>query len=76
MYKLRIDNGEKLKDGRKMIAIAETIGVTNNYLSNIFNQKKLCTKMIAICLISLKENICVNDSRMEYLLDYYFEKVA
>ena len=76
MYKLRIDNGEKLKDGRKMISIAETIGVTNNYLSNIKKKKKLCTKMIAICLISLKENICINDSRMEYLLDYYFEKVA
>lgn len=76
MYKVRLDNGEKLKDGRNMTAIAEIMGITNNYLCKIFNQKKYCTKITAICLISLKEKISINDERMEYLLDYYFEKVA
>lgn len=74
MYKIKIENVKELKDGRNLRNISEKIGVTQQYLSNIFNGKLPCKRNIALCLISLKEQISIDDRRMYDFLNYYFEK--
>lgn len=73
MYKVKQDKIKELKDGRNLRTIGEIIGITEQYLSMIFNGKP-CTKIIACNLIMLKENILITDKRKAELLDYYFEK--
>lgn len=73
MYKIREDKIKELKDGRNLRAIGEIIGITEQYLSKIFNGQQ-CTKIIAWNLVILKENISITDRRKEDLLNYYFEK--
>ena len=76
MYKIILNYSDNLKDGRTITSISETLGISIDYLSRIFNQKVSCKKVIAMSLISLKEKIYINDSKMEELLEHYFEKVA
>lgn len=73
MYKIREDKIKELKDGRNLRTIGETIGITEQYLSMIFNGKT-CTQIIAWSLVMLRENILITDRRKAELLDYYFEK--
>lgn len=73
MYKIKEDKIKELKDGRNLRAIGEVIGITEQYLSQIFNGKP-CTQIIAWNLIILKENILITDKRKADFLDYYFVK--
>lgn len=73
MYKVKKDKIKELKDGRNLKTIGGIIGITEQYLSMIFNGKT-CTQIIAWSLIILKENILITDKRKAELLDYYFEK--
>lgn len=73
MYKVKQDKIKELKDGRNLRTIGEIIGITEQYLSMIFNGKP-CTQIIAWSLIILKEKILITDNRKAELLDYYFEK--
>lgn len=73
MYKIREDKIKELKDGRNLRTIGEIIGITEQYLSMIFNGKT-CTQIIAWSLVMLRENILITDRRKAELLDYYFEK--
>lgn len=73
MYKIKKDKIKELKDGRNLRKIGEIIGITEQYLSMIFNGKQ-CTKIIAWSLIILKENVLITDKRQDEFLDYYFEK--
>jgi hypothetical protein len=73
MYKIKEDKIKELKDGRNLRNISEIIGITEQYLSMIFNGKK-CTLIIAWSLVMLKENVLISDRRKAELLDYYFEK--
>lgn len=73
MYKVKKDKIKELKDGRNLRTIGEIIGITEQYLSMIFNGKP-CTQIIAWSLIILKEKILITDNRKAELLDYYFEK--
>lgn len=73
MYKIKIENAKELKDGRSLRKISEIIGVTEQYLSKVFNQKSECSKTIVISLISIKKKVSVNDEQMEDYIRYYFE---
>lgn len=73
MYKVKKDKIKELKDGRNLRTIGEIIGITEQYLSMIFNGKP-CTQIIAWSLIILKEKVLITDNRKAELLDYYFEK--
>ncbi len=73
MYKVKQNKIKELKDGRNLRTIGEIIGITEQYLSMIFNGKP-CTQIIAWSLIILKEKILITDNRKAELLDYYFEK--
>lgn len=73
MYKIKIENAKELKDGRSLRKISEIIGITEQYLSKVFNQKSECSKNIAISLISIKKQIPINSDQMNEYMNYYFE---
>lgn len=73
MFKIREDKIKELKGGRNLRAIGKIIGITEQYLSMIFNGKA-CSEIIAWNLVVLKENILITDKGKEELLNYYFEK--
>lgn len=72
MYKIKIENREELINSRKQKEICDMIGITEQHLSYILTGNKSCKKTIALSLISIRENIAVNNDRMESLLKYYF----
>lgn len=74
MYKIKEDKAEELKDGRTFVYLSKIIGKTTVYISAIFAGYHKCSKTIAISLISIKENIAVNDNKMEEFLKYYFNE--
>lgn len=72
--KIREEKSKELKDGRKNVAIAETLGISFQHVGNIFNGKTECPKALALLFISLKEGIAINDKTMPEWLEYYFEE--
>lgn len=72
MYNIKLDLVEDLKGGRTSRYIAKILGVTENYISTIFNGKFKCTKLIAVGIISIRYNISINHDNMENLLEKHF----
>jgi hypothetical protein len=74
MYHIKKELVETLKNGRTNVYLCKQLGITPTYIGNILNGYK-CTYLTAKSLISIKENIAINDDRMEELLNYYFDKI-
>ena len=74
MYNVKTDLVEDLKGGRTSRYIAKILGVTENYISTIFNGKFKCTKLIAVGIISIRHSISLDNCEMEELLEKYFIK--
>lgn len=74
MYNVKTDLVEDLKGGRTSRYIAKILGVTENYISTIFNGKFKCTKLIAVGIISIRYSISLDNCEMEELLEKYFIK--
>lgn len=72
MYKIRKSKAKELQDGRTYKFLAEKCGVTDAYLSQVFSTNKVCSQMLAQNLISIKENISINNPKMEEKINYYF----
>ena len=74
MYKIKSNLVETIKDGRTNVYLGKQLGLTPNYVGMIFKGFK-CTYLTAKAFISIKEKICMDDDRMEELLNYYFDKI-
>lgn len=75
MYSVKEELVEDLKGGRTLKYIAEMLGITQQYVSLLFSNKRSCTKILAKNLIGLRFNLAINDIRMEELLEKYFDKI-
>ena len=77
MYKIKDDKDivEELKDGRTAAAIANILDITPVYMQGILNGKYNFKKSIALCLVSLKENMGINNREVKDKLLYYFDEV-
>lgn len=73
MYIIRQEKKEKLMNGRTATYIAEVLGRTKETLYAVLNGKN-CSTLMAKALISIKEQIPINDSNIEKYLLYYFKK--
>lgn len=71
--KIKEENREKLLNGRSLTKIAKILGYNFVTIQTTFAGRE-CPKRLAMALISLAENISLGDSRMEELLEYYFEE--
>lgn len=67
MYKFKTEKKEEITSKYKLLFIAEGIGITLSYLSNVLNGKINCKKTIAYCITKIV------DSEKE--IDYFFEKI-
>lgn len=74
MYNVKTDLVEELKGGRTSRYISKILGVTENYISMIFNGKFKCTKLIATGIISVRYSISLDNCEMDELLQKYFIK--
>lgn len=74
-YIIKSDKINELKDGRSVIYLSEILEINYANLSLILNGAK-CKSILAMCLISIKEQIPINSTKMNDYLDYYFEKVT
>ena len=73
MYIIKEDKREELKDGRTYASMANILGVTQRFLSLIFNGSK-CKKMLAMTLINIKNKTAINSPEMQEQLKYYFDE--
>lgn len=74
MYNVKTELVKDLKGGRTARYIAETLDVTESYISTIFNNKIKCTKIIAMGLISIRYNVAFNSVEMQELIEKHFIK--
>ena len=51
MYKFKIENKEKLLDGRTITYYSKKVGISREYLTSILNNKKNCSKTTAYCIV-------------------------
>lgn len=56
MYIFKSERKKELLKGRTITYIAEQIGVTNGFLSQVFNGKKSCSKLVAYCLCKILDS--------------------
>ena len=74
MYQIKQEMVDKIKDGRTNVYLSEQLGITPTYIGNILKGYK-CTSLTAKAFVSIKEQISINDERMENFLKYYFNKI-
>lgn len=51
MYRFKKDEKENFLQGRTITYIANIIGITREHLTNIFNRKIECSKLVAFCIV-------------------------
>lgn len=56
MYIFNKDKRDEILDGRKINYIAEKIGITPQFLSQILNGKRTCSKTVAYCVVKCLDN--------------------
>lgn len=62
MYMFKKINKKDVLNGRTITYMAKEIGITNQYLTNIFNHKISCSKLVAYCITKfLNSNAEIND---------------
>lgn len=67
MYLFRVELKDQLLDGRKIIYVANKIGITRSYLNQILNCERETTKLTAYCLVKA----CDKDAEID---DYFIRK--
>lgn len=71
MYKIKEEKKEELKSGRTYTYLSAKTGLTDRYLKAVFSGGK-CRRITAIALISVRHEIPITSSEMNYYLEYYF----
>lgn len=62
MYIFKNELFDSIKEKYKIKSIAKTVGLTDGYLSQIFNGKKTCPKTTAYAIVkTLNENAEIED---------------
>lgn len=62
MFKIKQEVAERIKRKYKLLNIANEVGITNGYLSLIFNKKRSCPKKTAYCITkAIDENAEILD---------------
>ena len=62
MYKFKKERYNDVISKYKLNGIAERIGITNNYLSLILNNKRDCKKTVAYCIVkAIDSDAEIND---------------
>lgn len=56
MYKFKIEKRKEITNKYKLSYIADQVGITAQYLSNIVNGKKDCKKVVAYCITKMVDN--------------------
>lgn len=74
MYLINEEAKKELQNGRTLTYLSEITELTVTYLSNIFNGKCRCRKIVALILISIRYGIAVNDINIEEYLNKYFTR--
>lgn len=72
-YKMKEEKARSLKDGRTFKEIGNTLGMTDVTIGNTFRGTTGSTKILALALISIKENCNIKEA--EEKLDNYFAEV-
>lgn len=66
MYTFNKKEKVNILDGRKINYVADKIGVTSQFLSQVLNGKRTCSKTVAYCIVKC---LCENAE-----IDDYFKK--
>ena len=66
MYKFKVEKKEEIINKYKISYIAEEVGISLTYLSNILNGKTNCKKVVAYCITKMVDNTKE--------VDYFFTK--
>ena len=62
MYKFKTEKYKEIIEKYKINGIAEKIGITPTYLSQILNNKKDCKKTVAYCIVkAIDSNAEINN---------------
>ena len=62
MYRFKIEKRYELLKGRRINASAPKIGITREYMTDILNNKKNCSKLVAYCITKFSnENAEIED---------------
>lgn len=71
-YRVKKEKQQDLKEGIKQSALANLVGMNLNYVCNVLNSNVTCPEIVAKAIISIKENISLNDDKIITFLNYYF----
>ena len=66
MYKFRVEKKEEIINKYKLGFLADEIGISLTYLSNILSGKNNCKKVVAYCITKIVDN--------EKEIEYFFIK--
>ena len=66
MYKFKVEKKEEIINKYKLGFLADEIGISLTYLSNILNGKVNCKKVVAYCITKMVNN--------EKEIEYFFKK--
>ncbi len=62
MYHFKIEKKEQFLEGRKIKYVAEIVGIVREYLTDILNNRRGCSKTTAYCIVkALHEDKEIND---------------
>lgn len=62
MYKFKQEKYKEFVEKYKINGIADMVGISTNYLSQILNNKKNCKKTVAYCIVkAIDSNAEIND---------------
>ena len=51
MFHFKVEKKEQFLDGRTIKYVADKVGITREYLTDILNDKRGCSKIIAYCIV-------------------------
>lgn len=74
MYVIKPENKKELINGRKLTYLAKELGLTTAYLCSILMGRYKTSEITARGLISIREQIPINDLNMSKLVKYYFKR--
>jgi len=64
MYLFKAELKKELLKNKTTREVADKIGITESYLSTIFNRRKECSKLVAFCIVKYLDN-------EKEILDYF-----
>lgn len=66
MYRFRVEKKDEIINKYKISFIADEVGISLPYLSNILNGKNDCKKVVAYCITKIVDN--------KKEIEYFFKK--